>query len=302
MFPGQGSQYVGMGKDLLDQYGEISSPVFEEASNAIDVDIKKLCLEGPESDLVMTENTQPCILTVSIAYWRVLCSRFEVKPEVFAGHSLGEYSAAVACGKLDFNAAVKLVKTRGRAMQEAVPAGVGAMAAVMNFSADKLEKLCEQLSSEDEKVEIANYNNSKQIVVAGHSSKVDLLVEEIDKEGARGVKLQVSAPFHSSLMRPARQVMEPLLNDTVMAENEALIIPNVTAQAVENYEAEYLIRQIDGPVRWTQTLATCKEMGVDTYLEVGPGKVLVGLGRREIGRDAKFLLSENIADLDAFFN
>lgn len=293
MFPGQGSQFVGMGKDLVDQFPAVK-PVFEQASDAIKVDVKKLCFDGPESDLTLTANTQPCILTVSIAVWRVLKNETGFNPYLFAGHSLGEYSAAVASEKVDFERAVYLVRRRGEAMQEAVPAGVGAMSAVMNFDAAKLIAVCEKASSTEMSVEVVNFNSPQQLVIAGHKPAVLAVNQQLEKDGVRVVELPVSAPFHSRLMTKAREAMTPLLEDTQFSENDHDIIANLTGEVAKDYGPAYLIKQIDSPVKWTQTLETALGSGCDTFIEIGPGRVLFGLARRSLPREAKLL---NTSDL-----
>ena len=284
MFPGQGSQYVGMGQKLAEDFPYVKE-VFEEAEEACHLPLRRLCYEGPESELKLTAFTQPCLLAVSVAYWRVLEREAALRPTYFAGHSLGEYSALVAAGKLALGRAAYLVHKRGQAMQEAVPAGVGAMAAVMKMPSDQLETLCLKHSSAGQRVEIANYNSEAQLVVAGHSAAVMSLCEELKELQTRFVELPVSAPFHSSLMRPARQVMQPLLDDTAITSNDTGMIANLTGELVRRYEARYLIEQIDSPVRWIQSIETAKQLGVTHYVEVGPGKVLFGLVRRMVPRD-----------------
>ncbi len=296
MFPGQGSQYVGMGQKLAEDFPYVKE-IFEEAEEACHLPLRRLCQEGPESELKLTAYTQPCLLAVSVAYWHVLEREASLRPAYFAGHSLGEYSALVASGKLTLGRAAYLVHKRGQAMQEAVPAGVGAMAAVMKIPSDQLEALCVKHSRAGERVEIANYNSEAQLVVAGHSAAVLRLCEELKQLQTRYVELPVSAPFHSSLMRPARQEMKPLLEDTPIARNDAGIIANLTGHLVQQYEARYLIEQIDSPVRWIQSIDTAKELGVTHYVEVGPGKVLFGLVRRMVPRDGcEVMATEDISE------
>jgi [acyl-carrier-protein] S-malonyltransferase len=293
MFPGQGSQFVGMGKDLLEQF-PAQKATFEEAEDATKVGLRRLCLEGPESDLTLTANTQPCILTVSTAIWRVLQKECEVKPDLFAGHSLGEYSALVAAGRLDLTTAARLVRKRGEAMQEAVPVGVGAMAAVLNHPAEELEKLCKELSKPDDFVAIANYNSAAQLVVAGHKKAVDELCKKLETLSVRFVVLQVSAPFHSKLMKKAREVMAPLLKDANFHSKNTKMIANLTGKVESGYNADFLIEQIDNPVRWTQTMETAVAAECKTYLEVGPGKVLYGLARRAVPKESKLIDTTDI--------
>ncbi len=294
MFPGQGSQYVGMGNQLIQSFPYVNA-VFEEAEEATSLPLRRLCAEGPEADLKLTANTQPCLLAVSVAYWKVIKQETGIVPALFAGHSLGEYSALVAAEKLSLGRAAFLVSRRGIAMQEAVPPGVGAMAAVMKIPADQLEKLCTKHSSRDSRVEIANYNSEAQLVVAGHTSAVASLCRELQSLQTRFVDLPVSAPFHTSLMQPARRDMEPLLEQSSFQNNENRIIANLTGEIVKDYGPRYLAEQIDHPVRWIQSIATAKLAGITQFLEIGPGKVLFGLVRRMLPKDqAEVFASEDI--------
>jgi len=296
MFPGQGSQYVGMGKTLLSEF-PYTKLVFEEAEEASACQIRKLCFDGPESDLQLTANTQPCILTVSLAVWRVCQEEAGFRPDMFAGHSLGEYSALVAAGKLSLARAAFLVRQRGQAMQSAVPAGVGAMAAVLNLSAEDLEEHCKKISRDNHVVEPVNYNSPQQIVVAGHKNAVESLCASLTEKNVRTVILPVSAPFHSQLMRPAKEAMENLLNETEFSDNENPVIANISGQIVVDYDASCLIEQIDHPVRWTQSMTTAQESACERYVEVGPGKVLSGLGRRSLPKDVQLLHTEDLASI-----
>ena len=293
MFPGQGSQYAGMGRQLLEQFPYVKD-TFEEAEDAASLQIRRLCLDGPEADLRLTANTQPCILTVSAAIWRVLRRESGLAPTAFAGHSLGEYSALVAAGRLDLARAVYLVRRRGEAMQKAVPEGVGAMAAVINCPANDLTQRCRELSRPDRLVEVVNFNSPQQLVVAGHKEAVDQLGQQLADEGIRFVSLPVSAPFHSSLMKPAREEMSPLLLDTVFESNESHIIANLTGKVERDYDARFLIEQINHPVLWTQSLESAGSLGCSTYLEVGPGKVLFGLARRGLPRGNVLIHTEDL--------
>ena len=286
MFPGQGSQCVGMGREVLEQF-PYSRETFEEAEEAAQCSIRRLCLDGPEDELKLTANAQPCILTVSIAMWRVLHRELSWHADFFAGHSLGEYSALVAAEKLAFAQAVRLVRQRGLFMQQAVPAGIGAMAAIVGCSAETIEEACRQHSLNDQNfVQIANYNMESQTVVAGHKQAVEALCADFSSKGNRVVMLPVSAPFHSRLMHPAREAMRPLLQDTPLQDNAARIIANLSGTAVQDYQTSLLIDQIDHPVLWTKTMATALEEGLDTFVEIGPGKVLLGFARRALGRDS----------------
>lgn len=290
MFPGQGSQTVGMGKDLLEAFPGIA-PVFEEAEDAAGIPIRKLCFEGPMEELTQTANTQPCILATSVAVWQVLKNETGIDPALYAGHSLGEYPALVASGKLALARAAMLVRRRGEAMQRAVPAGVGAMAAVLKVPEAELEEKCRAHSSADGQVCIANYNSPDQLVVAGHATAVASLGEELSAAKVRVVPLPVSAPFHSPLMAPARDEMQGLLQDTEIQSNDAAIIANVSGEVVRDYSTNLLIEQIDHPVRWTKTLQTVQDEGAEVCIEIGPGKVLFGLARKTLPRKSVQLLA-----------
>ena len=293
MFPGQGSQFVGMGRELLSEF-PAAKVAFEEAEDAARINIRKLCLEGPEEELKLTANTQPCILTMSVAVWRVLVGETGISPTYFAGHSLGEYSAVVAAGKMTLGRAAFLVRKRGEAMQAAVPAGIGAMAAVLNMPAADLLASCAAISKPGNIVEVVNFNSSAQLVVAGHKPAVDTLCAKLEAAGTRFVSLPVSAPFHSSLMKPARDAMTPLLEETKLENTFAQIIANLTGKVSHPYETSLLIQQINSPVYWTQTLETAVELGCEKYLEVGPGKVLFGLARRGLPRTVKLMHTEDV--------
>lgn len=279
MFPGQGSQYVGMGKQLLDEF-PYTTRIFEEAEDAAKTSIRRLCLEGPEEQLKLTANTQPCIVTISVATWLVLTQEKGFEAHLFAGHSLGEFSALVAAGRLEFASAIKLVRARGLAMQKAVPEGTGAMSAVLSCEASKLETLCEKASTASDTVEVVNYNSPQQLVVAGSAVAVAKLEEVLKVESVKFIRLPVSAPFHSRMMAPARAEMTPLLNGTKFKQNSNPVIPNFSAEIVSEYGPEYLIQQIDSPVKWTQTITKANFAGMNHFVEVGPGKVLAGLAKR----------------------
>ena len=279
MFPGQGSQYVGMGRQLLTEF-PYTARLFEEAEDAANASIRRLCLEGPEDQLKRTENTQPCLVTVSIATWTVLQKEIGFTADLFAGHSLGEFSALVAAERIFFGEAIRLVKQRGIAMQKAVPEGVGAMTAVLSCEAERLESFCKESSKAKEPVEVVNFNSPAQLVVAGDALAVGRLEETLKANGIKFIRLPVSAPFHSSLMAPARVDMTPLLNQVKFAQRTSPIIPNLTAEIVTNYGPDYLVKQIDSPVKWTQSIEKAHFSGITRFVEVGPGRVLVGLSKR----------------------
>lgn len=283
VFPGQGSQSVGMGKELA-AAEDIAGRTFAEADEALGFSISDLCWQGPEDQLVLTQYTQPAILTDSIASWRVLSSRTETVPAVVAGHSLGEYSALVAAGVLRFEDAVRLVHERGRLMQEAVPVGEGAMAAVLGPDAADVEAVATKAADDTGEVcAVANYNAPGQTVIAGSKRAVEMAVELAKEAGAkRSILLPVSAPFHCALMVKARQGMQPLLEDTEFADPRFPVVCNVDAKVVRTGDEarDALVRQIDGAVRWVDSVQTMIGEGVEAFFEVGPGAVLSGLGRR----------------------
>jgi len=284
LFPGQGSQSVGMGKSLSEA-SEPARTVFEEADRVLGFSLSKLCFEGPEEQLRLTANTQPAILTHSIAALADLRARFPEKLEgaVFAaGHSLGEYSAGVAAGAFSFADAVALVRARGTFMQEAVPAGVGAMAAIVGLDPGAVDAACRE-AAQGETVAPANYNSPEQTVIAGHAAAVARASEGCLARGAkRAIALPVSAPFHCALMSPARDRMKPLLEATVFTDAAMPVVTNVDAAPETSGEKlrDALVRQIDSPVRWVETVQRLAREGVDRALEIGPGNVLAGLVRR----------------------
>lgn len=294
MFPGQGSQSVGMGKALCDEF-EVARTTFAEAEEVLGFELGALCFEGPEEELRLTANQQPAILTTSVAVWRILISETGLRPTLFAGHSLGEYSALVAAGKLAFARAVGLVRMRGQAMQRAVPEGTGAMAAVMGLDPETLGAKCATVEPDLGTVEVVNFNGPQQQIVSGNKAAVEALVAALADEKVRCTPLPVSAPFHSSLMAPAKAEMAPELEATPLTPTEHPVIANLTGRLAQPYEVGNLIEQIDSPVLWTDTLSTAVDEGCDTFFEIGPGKVLFGLARKAVPRGSKILHSDTIA-------
>lgn len=281
LFPGQGSQQVGMGKDLRENF-KVAADVFAEADEALHEELSKLCFEGPEEELKLTRNTQPAILTVSIAALQVLRQETGIVPAMTAGHSLGEYSSLVASGALKFADAVALVQKRGTFMQEAVPVGVGGMAAIMGMENDVLEEICRE-SAEGQVVAPANYNSPGQIAISGHMEAVKRAAARAEAAGARKVViLQVSAPFHSSLMKPAADKLAVAFEPITVRDLVIPVLSNVEADFYPSREdvKRLLITQVDHPVRWTEEMEKMIREGVDRCLEVGPGKVLSGLMRK----------------------
>ncbi len=300
VFPGQGSQQVGMGRSWADESPAARS-VFDEADRVLDAELSTLCWEGPVEDLQRTENTQPAILTTSVAILRAVRDRLP-PPAVVAGHSLGEYTALIAAGVLEFSDAVRLVRERGRLMQEAVPEGEGAMAAIVGLDAGTVEDLAREASSSGV-CTAANYNAPMQTVIAGERKAVERAVEIAKERGARrAVLLPVSAPFHSPLMAPARAGLEPLLANTDFGAASVPVVTNVGAAPVTEGAAcrEALGRQVDGPVRWVESVRRMSdEFGVDIFVEIGPGSVLSGLIRR-IVPGAKVVRLSEPAGLETF--
>ena len=288
LFPGQGSQAVGMGKELCEKYS-IARQTFEEADAALGYKLSQLCFEGPEEQLRLTEITQPAILTASVAALRVLEEK-GIKPSFVAGHSLGEYSAHVAAGTLSFTDAVRTVRNRGKYMQEAVPVGVGGMAAILGMDAEAVGAVCSD-AAQGEVCEPANLNSPEQIVISGHKTAVERAAKLASERGAKkAVILSVSAPFHCSLMEPAQDRLATDLNALRFHNPACPLICNVDALYVEDADRsrDALIRQVTGAVKWDQSIRSLIAKEVQTFVEVGPGKVLFGL-MRQIDRSKKCL-------------
>ena len=286
VFPGQGAQSVGMLADLAAEYPVVTE-TFQEASDALGLDLRKLIAQGPAEQLNMTENTQPALLAAGVAVWRVWRACGGDEPVVMAGHSLGEYTAMVCAEVIAFREAVRLVAERGRAMQAAVPAGQGAMAALLGLDDAMVESVREKASKDDDVVSAANYNTPGQVVVAGTAGAVDRAMALAKEAGAkRVVKLAVSVPSHCSLMAPAVARLKDLLHHTALNPARIPVIQNVDAQCHGDVDSirDGLIRQLDHCVLWTQSVRNMAAMGVDRLIEAGPGKVLAGLTRRIDGR------------------
>lgn len=292
VFPGQGSQSVGMLAELAGAYTEVQT-TFAEASEALGYDLWALAQNGPEEDLNQTDRTQPAMLAAGVAVWRVWQSQGGMSPAFMAGHSLGEYTALVCAGSLEFSAAVRLVAERGRRMQEAVPAGVGAMAAILGLDDDQVRRACAE-AEQGEVVQAVNFNSPGQVVIAGNKAAVERACELAKTLGAkRAVPLAVSVPSHSSLMRPAAEAFAATLGEVEFRTPQIPVIHNadVSAHATADAIRDALIRQIFSPVRWVETVQYLGRQGISRIVEAGPGKVLIGLNKR---------IDKNIASVAAF--
>ena len=280
IFPGQGSQYVGMGKEFYDHF-RVAKEVFEEADDTLRFSISSLCFQGPEEELRLTENTQPAILTASIAALKVLQTEKGINPQFTAGHSLGEYSALVVSGALSFAEAVQTVRLRGKFMQEAVPVGEGAMAAILGMEREEVEKLCEKAAA-GEVLSPANFNCPGQIVIAGQTAAVQRAIERVKQDGKRAVLLPVSAPFHSPLMKPAGVRLERALEGISVKDLNVPVVTNVEAEINTSKDRvkTLLVAQVSSPVRWEESMRKVIKEGIEQVLEIGPGKVLSGLMKR----------------------
>lgn len=279
IFPGQGAQYTGMGKEIYKKYSE-ARDVFDEASEVLKFDIAKLCFEGPDEELMKTENTQPAILTVCVALTKVMQKK-GINADVTAGLSLGEYSSLVLSGAIEFKDAVKLVKNRGKYMQEVVPMGVGAMAAIMGLENNIVEDICKK-ASDLGIVEPANYNCPGQLAIAGEVKAVEKAIELAKEKGAKkAVLLPVSAPFHCSMLKQAGELLKYDLENISINELTIPVISNVTAQYVKSADVkDLLIKQVSHSVLWEQSIKRMIDDGTDTFIEIGPGKTLTGFMRR----------------------
>lgn len=299
IFPGQGSQYPGMGKNLVENFA-VAKRIFEEADDALHFSISRLCFEGSVEELQLTENTQPAILAVSVAVLRVIESEGFPKPAFVAGHSLGEYSALVAANSLSLAQAIQTVRKRGRYMQEAVPTGVGAMAAVMGLELKAIEAACAE-AQQGQVCAPANINSPNQVVIAGNAEAVERAGELLKNAGAkRVVKLNVSAPFHCALMLPAQERLAFELESVSFQDLSTPLVTNVDAVMNRSADAarDAVIRQVSAPVRWLESMQLLIEQGVENFVEAGPGKVLSGL-MRQISREVKCFNVEDAASLKA---
>ena len=299
VFPGQGSQKVGMGKDFYDSYA-CAKNVFEEADEALGFSITKMCFEGPEDDLRLTKYTQPAILTCSVAALAVMREN-GLSCEAAGGHSLGEYSALVAAGVMSLKDAVVAVHKRGEFMQEAVPVGEGAMAAVMGLTPDEIVAVCQKVEAErGEAVQAVNFNCPGQVVIAGAAKAVETAIEALKAAGAkRAVPLPVSAPFHSTLMKPAAERLKEVLDKIEFRDAKFPVVANVTAEPVVKAEEirALLVKQAASPVKWEMSMHRMIKEGVNTFVEVGPGKVLTGFTKK-IDRGMNALNVEDMASLE----
>ncbi|MBF0644173.1 ACP S-malonyltransferase [Desulfuromonas acetoxidans] len=299
IFPGQGAQHAGMGKELSENFS-VAREVFEEANDALGFDLAKMCYEGPEEDLKLTANTQPAILTMSVAALRVLQQESDLQADFVAGHSLGEYSALVASGGMTFADAVCTVRQRGTFMQQAVPVGEGAMAAVLGVDGETLEKICAEAAG-DQIVSPANFNSPGQIVIAGHTAAVERAIELAKENGAKkAMPLPVSAPFHCALMKPAGEQLAGVLDAVTLSALAIPVVTNVEASANSDMARvkSLLVSQVSAPVRWDESVRYMVEQGVERFIEIGPGKVLCGLIKR-IERRMPVANVENLASLKA---
>jgi [acyl-carrier-protein] S-malonyltransferase len=297
IFPGQGSQYPGMGKDLAENF-KVAAETFAEADDTLGFRLSRLCFEGPEDQLKLTTNTQPAILAVSIAALRVVRTETPLTAAYLAGHSLGEYSALVAAGALGFADALRTVRARGTYMQEAVPLGVGAMAAILGVESEILAEICLE-AAQGEIVSPANFNSPGQIVIAGHAGAVARVIEIAKNRGFRKTMLlPVSAPFHCSLMAPAGERLGETLAGVPTAPFEISVVTNVEAQPNKDEVRikELLVRQVSAPVLWEASMQRMVELGIELFIEIGPGKVLSGL----VKRIAKGVDIRNVEDIATF--
>ena len=303
LFPGQGSQVVGMGKEFYDNF-DIVKKIFKQADEKLNLPLSKIILEGPEEKLLLTKNTQPAILTVSYSIYRVLRDEFNFETEFkyFAGHSLGEYSALVCAKSLNFPDAIYLLQQRGIAMQEAVPVGQGNMIAILGSKIDLIKDLLSSLKNEGV-CEIANDNAEGQVIISGDINKVNLLKTLLKNNNIKSIPLKVSAPFHCSLMKSAAENMREKINNTSFNKPIIKIVSNVTAGPVndQNQIKDLLIKQIFSTVKWRESLLTMSKDGINNFIEIGPGKALVGMVKRTLKNSNSFSIN-SIADIKNLIN
>ena len=300
LFPGQGSQIVGMGSEFYENF-DVVKKIFKEADEKLNYNISKLILEGPENELQLTQNTQPAILTVSYSIFKVLKDEFgfEFKNfNYFAGHSLGEYSALVCAESLSFNDAIYLLNERGKAMQEAVPVGKGSMMAVLGLKTEELNNMMQNINFKEGICELANDNANGQIIISGDKDSVKLFQNLLKEKKIKSIPLKVSAPFHCSLMKPAAEIMKSKINKVKFDDPIFEIINNVTAKVEKNSDIikDLLINQIYSTVRWRESLINMEVAGVKNFIEVGPGKALIGMVKRTIKNSNCFSIN-SIADI-----
>ena len=305
LFPGQGSQIVGMGSEFYSNF-ELVKKIFKEADEKLNYRISKLILEGPESDLQLTKNTQPAILTVSYSIFKVLKEEFNFNLssfKYFAGHSLGEYSALVCSGSLNFSDALYLLHERGKAMQEAVPVGKGKMIAILGIKTEEVMNILKSTETEKGVCEIANDNAEGQVIVSGNKEKVDFLQNILKEKKIKSIPLKVSAPFHCSLMKPAENIMRDKIAKTKFINPLFKIINNVTATPETNSEniKELLVKQISSTVKWRDSIINMSASGVKNFIEVGPGKALSGMIKRTI-KEANCFSINSINDIENLNN
>ena len=303
LFPGQGSQVVGMGKEFYDNF-DIVKKIFKQADEKLNLPLSKIILEGPEEKLLLTKNTQPAILTVSYSIYKVLRDEFNFETEFkyFAGHSLGEYSALVCAKSLNFPDAIYLLQQRGIAMQEAVPVGQGNMIAILGSKIDLIKELLNSLKNEGV-CEIANDNAEGQVIISGDINKVNLLKTLLKNNNIKSIPLKVSAPFHCSLMKSAAENMREKINNTSFNKPTIKIVSNVTAGPVndQNQIKDLLIKQIFSTVKWRESLLTMSKDGINNFIEIGPGKALVGMVKRTLKNSNSFSIN-SIADIKNLIN
>jgi len=301
IFPGQGSQIVGMGKEFYDKF-DLVKKLFKEADETLNFSISKLIFEGPKEDLNLTINTQPAIFLISYSIFNVIKTEFNIdlnKAKYFAGHSLGEYSALSCARYLNFSDTLKILRIRGDAMQNAVPKGQGGMVAVLGSTVETIEKIL--LENENNfKAQIANDNSEGQIVLSGKTDDLEKLMKVLKDNNVKNIKLPVSAPFHCSLMNNATKIMTEELNKLNFGNSENKLISNVTAEEIKNYEdlKELLIKQIENRVRWRESVINMINNNVNHFIEIGPGKVLSGLVKR-INREVKIDTINNTEDIES---